>query len=79
VRPKAGLDAVKRKMSCPCRKSNPGRPARTPAIMLTGINIKELNFDLFLKCIRNMLSRDSSVGIATGVSRRSLNKMHIFI
>jgi hypothetical protein len=29
VDPRAGLDAVKRKISCPCGKSNHGRPARS--------------------------------------------------
>jgi hypothetical protein len=32
VGPRAGLDAVeKRKISCPCRGSNPGSPARSPS------------------------------------------------
>jgi hypothetical protein len=33
VGPKAGLDAVEqRKIYCPCRESNPGRPARSPSL-----------------------------------------------
>jgi hypothetical protein len=33
VDPRAGLDTVeKRKISCPCRKSKPGRPARSPSL-----------------------------------------------
>jgi hypothetical protein len=33
VGPKAGLDAVeKRKISCPCRESDPGRPAVSPSL-----------------------------------------------
>jgi hypothetical protein len=29
---KAGLDAVERKISCPCREWNPGRPIRSPSL-----------------------------------------------
>jgi hypothetical protein len=33
VGPRADLDAVKqRKISCPCKKSNPGHPAQRPLI-----------------------------------------------
>jgi hypothetical protein len=33
VCPRAGLDAVeKRKISCPCRESNPGRPEHSPSL-----------------------------------------------
>jgi hypothetical protein len=35
VSPRAGLDAVeKRKISCPCRESNPGRPAHTQPVAI---------------------------------------------
>jgi hypothetical protein len=31
--PRAGPDAmVQRKISCPCRESNPGRPAHSPSL-----------------------------------------------
>jgi hypothetical protein len=32
VVPRAGLDTVeRRKISCPCQESNPGRPSRSPS------------------------------------------------
>jgi hypothetical protein len=32
VGPRAGLDAVEKKKSCPCRESITGRPARSPSL-----------------------------------------------
>jgi hypothetical protein len=33
VGPTVRLDAVKRKISCPCREPNPGCPARSPTLL----------------------------------------------
>jgi len=38
VGPRVGIDAAKKKKSCPCRESNPGRPAFRLITILTGIS-----------------------------------------
>jgi hypothetical protein len=56
------LDAVAwRKISCPCRESNPGRPARNTSLNRPSC-LKKRKAHILI----NVGSRDSAVGIATG-------------
>jgi hypothetical protein len=51
---RAGLDTVKkRKMSCPCRESNPGRPAPSPSLYrLSCLEIQQIRMaEISLNCI----------------------------
>jgi hypothetical protein len=42
VGPRAGLDAVEERQNLPCKKSNPGLPARNPSLYLLNYSDSEL-------------------------------------
>jgi hypothetical protein len=75
VGPRAGLDVVERENLCPCRKSNPGGPARSLVTVLTKGNILSIPVNKSytsnptpFRRTRNCQSCVSSLTIATGQS-----------
>jgi hypothetical protein len=62
VGPRAGLGAVDmRKISCPCRKTNPGCPARSPSLYLLSYHKMYQNFKYKIIMKINMIQPQANV------------------